>query len=94
MKDTIFRFLKSKTFWTIAILQLIAIEPFIPVIKDHLPTEMKYIGTVILPIAIVWAKVARDKGLLEMIDLNNKATTDDQINVSDTDDQGNNKNVR
>lgn len=72
MKNTVLSFLKSKTFWTIAILQVIAIEPFIPAIKDFLPEEMKYIGTVVLPVAIVWAKVVRDKGILELMSLDNK----------------------
>lgn len=64
MKDTILGYLKSKTLWAVITLQIIAIEPFVPVIKEYLPEELKYVAGIIIPIAILWAKVIRDKGIL------------------------------
>lgn len=65
MKNTILEFLKSKTLWAVLTLQIIAIEPYLPLIEQHLPVEMGYVATLILPVAILWAKIIRDKGLLE-----------------------------
>ena len=64
MKDT----LKSKNLWgTIGVVmtfQLIAIEQYLPHINQYLPTEYAFIGTVILPTLIVFAKILRDQGIL------------------------------
>lgn len=65
MKDTVFDFLKSKLFWGVLTLQIIAIEPYIPMIKEYLPAELGYISTLVLPVIILWAKVIRDKGVLD-----------------------------
>lgn len=65
MKNTIIEALKSKVFWGIVTLQVIAIEPFIPLIKQYLPSELSYITTLVLPVVILWAKVMRDKGILD-----------------------------
>mgnify|MGYP001159188652 FL=1 len=65
MKDTIFDFLKSKTFWTVLTLQVIAIEPYLPMLKEYLPVEFGYVATLILPVAILWAKILRDKALID-----------------------------
>lgn len=65
MKDTIFDFLKSKAFWTVLTLQVIALEPYLPMLKEYLPAEFGYVATLILPVAILWAKIFRDKDLIE-----------------------------
>lgn len=71
MKDTILKFAKSKTLWAILVFQLIAVEPYIPLIKETLPDELKYLATIILPISILWAKIIRDKKLLDEVNSNN-----------------------
>ena len=65
MKNTILDFLKSKTFWTVLTLQIIAIEPYLPLLKEYLPVELGYVATLILPVAILWAKILRDKALID-----------------------------
>lgn len=65
MKDTILDFLKSKTFWTVLTLQIIAIEPYLPLLKEYLPVELGYVATLILPVAILWSKIIRDKALID-----------------------------
>lgn len=65
MKNTILDFLKSKTFWTVLTLQIIAIEPYLPLLKEYLPVELGYVATLILPVAILWSKIIRDKALID-----------------------------
>lgn len=64
MKDT----LKSKNLWgtlgVVMTFQLIAIEQYLPQINQYLPTEYAFIGSVILPSLIVFAKILRDQGIL------------------------------
>lgn len=75
MKNTIIEALKSKVFWGIVTLQVIAIEPFIPLIKQYLPAELSYITTLVLPVVILWAKVIRDKGILDDVKSSKKRKT-------------------
>lgn len=79
MKNTILDFLKSKTFWAIITLQIIAVEPYVPMIKEYLPTELSYIATLVLPVAILWAKVIRDKGVLEALNTKVKSSTKEVV---------------
>lgn len=79
MKDTIFSFFKSKTFWTVLTLQIIAIEPYIPLLKEYLPVEFGYVATLILPVAILWAKILRDKALIENMTSKEKDIIKDAI---------------
>lgn len=68
MKDT-FKFLdifKSKTFWIVVGLELLALEPYLPQISQMLPEQFAAAGAIILPALILGAKVARDNGLLTL----------------------------
>lgn len=64
MKNTF----KSKKLWStigaLLIFQLIALEPFLPKINEYLPAEYAFIGTLVIPSIVVFAKVIRDKGFL------------------------------
>lgn len=79
MKDTIFDFLKSKTFWTVLTLQVIALEPYLPLLKEYLPVEFGYVATLILPVAILWAKILRDKTLIDNMTNKEKGIIKDVI---------------
>lgn len=63
MKNT----LKSKTLWIVLALELIAIEPYIPTIREFLPPELAILGSFVLPALILLAKIARDQGLLTTV---------------------------
>lgn len=64
MKNTF----KSTKLWStiscILIFQLIALEPFLPKVNEYLPTEYAFIGTLVLPSLVIFAKIIRDKGFL------------------------------
>lgn len=85
MKNTLvnfFKLFKSKTIWIIIGLEILALEPYIPQLSAFLPENLAVIGSVVLPMLILAAKIARDRGLLntnatkeEEIDNNNNDTT-------------------
>ena len=68
MKDTLnfLEIFKSKTFWVVVGLELLALEPYLPQISQMLPEQFAAVGAVILPALILGAKVARDNGVLNL----------------------------